>query len=103
MKKIVKFRRVDTSFSSYQRDLEEFQQNNTSIALNVLFVSYNSEEIKLAYKLNYNKRKNQVILLIINDEANNCYYVAVKNLSELNSLGWLRGKKDAIINNDNSF
>ena len=40
---------------------------------------------------------------MINDEANNHYYFAVKNLSELNSLGWLRGKKEAIINNDNSF
>ena len=40
---------------------------------------------------------------MINDEVNNCYYFAVKNLSELNSLGWLRGKKEAIINNDNSF
>ena len=40
---------------------------------------------------------------MINDEANNCYYFAVKNLSELNSLGWLRGKKEAIINNNNSF
>ena len=103
LKKILKFKRVDTDFSSYQRDWEEFEQNNTSIALNILFVSYNSEEIKLAYKSNYNKRKNQVILLMINDEANNCHYLAVKNLSELNSLGWLRGKKEAIINNDNSF
>ena len=40
---------------------------------------------------------------MINDEAKNCYYFAVKNLSELNSLGWLRGKKEAIINNDSSF
>ena len=87
LKKLLKFRRVDTDFSSYQRDWEEFEQNNTSIALNILFVSYNSEEIKLAYKSNYNKRKNQVILLMINDEANNCHYLAVKNLSELNSLG----------------
>ena len=47
--------------------------------------------------------KKHVILLMINDEAKNCYYFAVKNLSELNSLGWLRGKKEAIINNDNSF
>ena len=45
---------------------------------------------------------------MINDEANNCYYFAVKNLSELNSLGWLQGKKEAIIkpnnntNNDNN-
>ena len=93
LKKILKFKRVDTDFSSYQRDWEEFEQESNSIALNVLFVSHNSEEIKLAYKSSYNKRKNQVILLMINDEANNCYYFAVKNLSELNSLGWLRGKK----------
>ena len=31
------------------------------------------------------------------------YYFAVRNLSELNSLGWLRVKKEAIINNNNSF
>ena len=42
-------------------------------------------------------------MLIINDKANNCYYFVAKNLSELNSLGWLIGKKEAIINNDNSF
>ena len=30
------------------------------------------------------------------------YYFAIKNLSELNSLGWLRGKKEAIIDNNNN-
>ena len=40
---------------------------------------------------------------MISNEANNYYYFAIKNLSELNSSGWLRGKKDAIIKNDNSF
>ena len=93
MKKIEKLKRVDIDLSSHQRDWEKFEQENNSIALNVLFVSHNSEEIKLAYKSSYNKRKNQVILLMINDEANNCYYFAVKNLSELYSLGWLRGRK----------
>ena len=39
---------------------------------------------------------------MINDEANNYYYFTIKNLSELNSLGFLRGKKEAIINNDNN-
>ena len=102
-KKILKFKRLDTDFSSYQRHWAEFEQNNTLIALNILFFSYNSEEIKLAYKSNYEKGKNQAILLMINDETNNCYYFAAKNLSELNSLGWLRGKKEAIINNNNSF
>ena len=40
---------------------------------------------------------------MINDEVNNCYNFAVKHLSELNSLGQLQGKKEAIINSDNSF
>ena len=40
---------------------------------------------------------------MINDEANNCYHFAVKNLSELNSLGWLRGKNEAIVNGNNDF
>ena len=52
LKKILKFKMIDTDFSSYQKDWEEFEQNNTSIVLNILFVSYNSEGIKLAYKSN---------------------------------------------------
>ena len=35
---------------------------------------------------------------MINDEANNCYYFTVKNLSELNSSEWLRCTKAAIVN-----
>ena len=59
--------------------------NNTLIALNVLFVSYNSEEIKLACKSRYNyKRKKHVILLMIDDEAKNYYYFSVKNLLGIN-------------------
>ena len=104
LKKTENLKRVNVDLLSHQRDWENFKQNYTLIALNVSFVSYNSEEIKLEYKSRYNnKRKNHVILLMINDEAKNCYYFAVKNLSELNSLGWLRGKKKGIINNDNSF
>ena len=102
MKTLLKFKRVDTDFSSHQRYWENFEKENNLIALNVLFVSHNSEEIKLAYKSSHNKRKNQVILLMINDEANNYYYCAIKNLSEVNSLGWLQGKKEAIINNNNN-
>ena len=40
---------------------------------------------------------------MISDEANNQYYFAVKILSELNSSGWLRGKKETIISGDNDF
>ena len=58
LKKLLKFRRVDIDFSSHQRYWEKFEQENNSIAINVLFVLYNSEEINLAYKSRYNKRKN---------------------------------------------
>ena len=34
---------------------------------------------------------------------NNSYYLAVKNRSELNSLGWSMAKKGAIINSDINF
>ena len=40
---------------------------------------------------------------MINDEANECYYFSVKNLSESNSSGWLRAKQEAIINVDADF
>ena len=74
------------------------------MALNVLFVSYNSEEITLAYKSEYNfMLENQVILLMINDGAERCYYFAVKTLLELYSSEWLRNKKAAIFNGDNCF
>ena len=102
-KKLLKFKRVDRDFSSHQRYWENFEQEKNSTAINVLFASDNSEEIKLAYKSSYNKCENQVILLMINDETNNYYYFAITNLSELNSLGWLQCKQQAIINNNNNF
>ena len=67
MKKLLKFKRVNIDFLSHQKDWENFEHENNSTALNALFVSHNSEEIKLAYKLTFNKRTNQVILLMIND------------------------------------
>ena len=46
-----------------------------------LFASYNSDKIKLACEPKYNyKRKNQLIVLMINDEAKKCYYFNVKEL-----------------------
>ena len=75
MKKLSNFKRVDIDFSSHKKYWENFEQENNLIAINVLFAPHNSEEInqevKLAYKSSYNKRRNQVILLMINDEPNN--------------------------------
>ena len=40
---------------------------------------------------------------MINDEAKKCYYFAVKSLLEFFCSQCLKSKKDAIINNDNTF
>ena len=70
MQKTLKINWSDIDFPSHQKDWKKFEQNNTSIALNVLFVSYNSDKITLAYKSEYNQKgKNQVILLMINGEV----------------------------------
>ena len=43
LKKLLKFKRVDTDFLSHQRYWKNFEQENNSIAINILFVSHNSE------------------------------------------------------------
>ena len=45
-----KIKHEDKDFSSNKRDWENFEQNNESIAINVLFSSKDSEEITLLYK-----------------------------------------------------
>ena len=58
----------EIDFPSHSKDWKKFEQNNKTIALNILFVPYNTEKIRLAYKSKHNfKRENQVILLMITD------------------------------------
>ena len=58
----------EIDFPSHSKDWKKFELNNKSIALNILFVPYNTEKIRLAYKSKHNfKRENQVILLMITD------------------------------------
>ena len=89
-----KIKHEDKHFSSQQRDRENFQQNNESIGLNVLFSSRDSDEITLLYKSEHNfDRENKVLLLMINDDDDDdddddqkYYYFAVKYKLELHSL-----------------
>ena len=65
-----KIKHEDKDFSSHKRDWENFEQNNESIAFDVLFSSQNSEEIMLVYKSEDNLEwENNALLLIINDVA----------------------------------
>ena len=74
-------------FPSHSKDWRKSECNNKTIALNILYVPYNTKEIKQAYISKYNnERKNQVNLLMITDGTNNWHYLAIKNIS-----GLLRG------------
>ena len=70
-------------FLSHQRDWKKFEENNKSISLNILYVSHNTKQIRLAYKSKYNhKCYNQVVLLMITD-GEKWHYLAVRRLSAL--------------------
>ena len=73
----------EADFPSEQKDWKKFELNIKSNALNILFVPYNTEKIRLVYKSKHNfKRENHVILLMITD-CIKWHYLAVKNLSAL--------------------
>ena len=70
-------------FPSHKKDWKKFELNNKSIALDILYVPYNTEKIRHACKSKYNlKRENQVILLMIID-GEKWHYLAVKSLPAL--------------------
>ena len=73
----------EINFPAQQKDWKKSEVNNKTIANNILFVPCNDVKIRLAYKSKYNnKRKNQVILLIINDDKK-WHSLAVKSLPAL--------------------
>ena len=80
-----KIKHQDKNFSSHKRDWENFEENNKSIALNILFSSKDKEEITFFYESKYNlKRENKVLLLMISDDNEKYYYFVVK--SKLNYI-----------------
>ena len=99
-------KKLNKGFSLHKRDWKNFEQNNKSTALNVLFSLKDSEEITLLYKSEYNlKRENKVLLLMINNDDDNekFYYFAVKIILDLYSSEWLRNKKESTNNEDNCY
>ena len=73
----------ETDFASHSKDWKRFEQNNKTIALNILFVQHNTKQIRHAYKSKHNfKIENRVVLLMISDAMKE-HYLAVKGLSAL--------------------
>ena len=74
----------DIEFPSHSKDWREFEQNNKTIAINILYVPYNTKQIKQAYVSKYNnERDNRVNLLMITDGTSNWHYLTVKSISGL--------------------
>ena len=66
-----------------EKDQKDFESNNKSVALNILFALYSTEEIRREYISKHNhKCESQVILLIITD-GKKWHYLAVKSLLAL--------------------
>ena len=62
----------DIEFPSHSKDWKKFECNNKTIALNILYVPYNTKEIRQAYISEHNnERNNQVNLLMITDGTSN--------------------------------
>ena len=74
----------DIEFPSHSKEWKKFEQNNKTIVLNILFVPYNTKQIRPAYVSKYNyKPDNQVILLMITDNDKNWHYLTVKRICRL--------------------
>ena len=77
----------DIEYPSHSKDWRKFECNNKTSALNILYVPYETKQIKQAYITKHNdERDTHVNLLIITDGTSNWYYLAIKNIS-----GLLRG------------
>ena len=73
----------DINFPAAKKDLNRFESNNKNVALNILYVPFNTKKIEIAYKSKYNLvRDNQILLLMISN-GENWHYLAVKSLSRL--------------------
>ena len=79
---IEKYNWEDIDFPSTSKDWKKFECNN-EVALNILYKSYNTKKINIAYKSKNNlSQENQIILLMISD-GKKWHYLVVKNLSRL--------------------
>ena len=73
----------DINFPATKKDWNRFEVNNKNVALNILYVPFNTKKIEIAYKSKYNlARDNQIILLMISN-GENWHYLEVKSLSRL--------------------
>ena len=80
-----KYNWEDINFPSTSKDWKKFESNN-EVALNILYVPYNTKKINIAYKSKNNFTQERQIILSMISDGQKWHYLVVKNLS-----GLLRG------------
>ena len=82
---IEKYNWEDIDIPSTGKDWKKFESNN-EVAINILYMPYNTKKINIAYKSknNLTREKQVILLMIINNQ--NWHYLVLKNLP-----GLLRG------------
>ena len=74
----------DIKFPAGHKDYSVFEKNNKGIALNILYIPHNIEEIRQSYISKHNETRNtHVNLLMITDGTGNWHYLAIKSIPAL--------------------
>ena len=73
----------DINFPAAKIDWNKFELNDKNVALNILYVPFNTKKAEITYKSKYNLiRDNQIILLMMSN-VENWHYLAIRSLSRL--------------------
>ena len=73
----------DIDFPSRRKDWNKFELNNNNIALNILYVAFNTKKVEIAYKSKYNLTREKQIILLMMSDGEKWHYLVVKSLSGL--------------------
>ena len=79
---IEKYNYEDIDFPSTSEDWKKFESNN-EVALNILYVPYNTKKINIAYKSKNNLTQEKQVILLMISNGQNWHYLVVKNLPVL--------------------
>ena len=82
---IEKYNWEDIDFPSTSEDWKKFESSN-EVALNILYVPFNTKKINIAYKSKNNLTQERQIILLMTSDGQKWHYLVLKNLS-----GLLRG------------
>ena len=64
----------DINFPAAKKDWNKFELNNKNVALNILYVPFNTKKIEIAYKSKYNLIRDNQIILLMRSNGKNWHY-----------------------------